>query len=95
MQPEALSANAEHLHIQWADGTSATYPAHELRGAARDATSQRELYDTGTIDISEGLEITGVDYVGAYGLNIRFSDGHERAIYPFVYLRELRGLETS
>jgi len=90
-----MSATSACLHVSWADGLSATYPARELRAAARDAASLRELYDTGKIEIREDLEITGLDHVGAYGVNIRFSDGHEKAIYPFVYLRELRGLETS
>ena len=95
MTPEDVSATADRLHISWADGTTATYPARDLRAAARDAASLRELHDTGKIGVSETLAITGVDYVGAYGLNIRFSDGHEKAIFPFAYLRELHGLETS
>jgi DUF971 family protein len=27
--------------------------------------------------------------VGGFGVNIHFSDGHDRGIYPFVYLKEL------
>lgn len=27
--------------------------------------------------------------VGGYGVNLWFSDGHDKAIFPFIYLREL------
>ena len=27
--------------------------------------------------------------LGDHGLNIRFSDGHDRGIYPFVYLEDI------
>ena len=95
MRPDDLRATADALHISWADGVSAIFPATELRAAARDAASQGQAYDTGKIDVLDGLTITSVDHVGAYGLNIAFSDGQDRAIYPFSYLRELRGLETN
>jgi DUF971 family protein len=89
MTPETLTPDCTELRIEWPDGRSDAIPAAILRGAARDASSLREQIDTGTIRVADGIEITGCDPVGTYGVNIRFSDGHDRAIYPFVYLREI------
>ncbi len=36
-----------------------------------------------------GLAITAVREVGSYGVNIAFSDGHDRGIYPWSYLAQL------
>jgi len=95
MSPEALRANAENLNIDWPDGQTARFAAAELRAAARDAASLRQVYDAGKVRVSDDITITGYEYVGAYGINVSFSDGHDRAIYPFQYLRELRGMTTS
>lgn len=35
------------------------------------------------------LAIASVRAIGAYGLNIAFSDGHDRGIYPWSYLAGL------
>lgn len=37
----------------------------------------------------EGLVITAVNPIGSYGINIAFSDGHARGIYPWAYLASL------
>ncbi len=37
----------------------------------------------------EGLIITAVNPIGTYGVNIAFSDGHARGIYPWPYLASL------
>lgn len=37
----------------------------------------------------DGLTIDAVNEVGGYGVNIAFSDGHARGIYPWSYLAEL------
>ena len=33
--------------------------------------------------------ITKLSGMGSTGINIHFSDGHEKAIYPFPYLEKL------
>jgi DUF971 family protein len=40
-------------------------------------------------DASAVTTVTAVELVGAYALNIRFADGHDRGIYPWSYLRGL------
>ncbi|WP_172329442.1 DUF971 domain-containing protein [Mangrovicoccus sp. HB161399] len=78
-----------NLRLIWTDAGESVLPADYLRRHARDAWSLRELIDTGEIAIAPDLKITALEGVGDYGVNVHFSDGHERAIYPFSYLREL------
>ena len=85
----STDAAGETLTVSWQDGGESRIPAAHLRANARDAWTKREMIDTGTVAVPDGLAITGVHPVGAYGVNLWFSDGHDKAIYPFSYLREL------
>ena len=83
------SDDAQYLTVAWEDGGTSTLSAAELRRQARDAWSIRQRMDHGEIAVAPGLRITALHAVGAYGVNVHFSDGHDRAIYPFQFLREL------
>ncbi len=73
--------------------------APRLRAACRCADCRREHIDrdadrdTGGAAIAgttvAGTTIAEVSLVGGHALNIAFSDGHDRGIYPWSYLREL------
>jgi DUF971 family protein len=88
---DRLSATPDHRHliVEWENGATSELSAMTLRREARDAYSKREKLDHGEIAVAPDLTITDLIQVGVGGLNVHFSDGHERAIYPFVYLREL------
>lgn len=88
---ERLDATADcrHLIVEWKDGATSELSAAILRREARDAYSTRARIDHGEIVVAEGLTITNLVQVGAAGVNVHFSDGHDRAVYPFVYLRAL------
>ena len=81
--------DARNLTVLWDDGETTELPADFLRREARDAHSRREIIDFGEVRVDPSLTITGLFQVGREGVNVHFSDGHQRAIYPFVYLREL------
>lgn len=83
------SPDAETLQIGWETGEFSALPAAFLRRNAQDAWSKRERLDKGEIEVVSGIVITEIHSVGSYGVNVQFSDGHEKAIYPFVYLRKL------
>lgn len=83
------SEDATQLTVAWTEGGSSALSAETLRREAMDAWSRRERIDTGEVLVQPGLQITALQLVGAYGVNLHFSDGHEKAIYPFEYLREL------
>lgn len=77
------------LTLRWPGEAPRRIPASALRHAARDAQSIRHRHDFGDIPIRPGLHLTGMEPVGVMGVNIRFSDGCVRAIYPWDYLREI------
>jgi DUF971 family protein len=91
MHPDRLDVSLDqtHLVVRWADGEMDLMAAPFLRAHARDAASVRFRMDHGAIEPPETLTIAAVEPIGAMGVNITFSDGHDRAIYPWPYLREL------
>lgn len=84
-----VSDDLRRLNLHWENGESSILSAQILRQEARDAASIRTRHDHGTLAAAEDLEITALEPVGGFGVNIHFSDGHDRGIYPFAYLREL------
>ncbi len=88
---ERLAASADHriLIIEWVGGEASELAAETLRREARDAHSIRARLDHGAVHVVDGLTITHLAQVGRAAVNVHFSDGHDRAIYPFAYLREL------
>lgn len=85
----AASEDSQNLKVFWESGKISTLPAALLRREARDAWSVRERLDHGEITVQPNLKITDLVQIGAEGLNVHFSDGHDRAIYPFSYLHKL------
>ncbi len=85
------SDDARALLIHRAGGQVEKLDAGNLRSRARDADSRREMMETGQITVAEDIRITGVFPFGHVGVNVHFSDGHARAIYPFDYLDALLG----
>ena len=85
----SATSDCQKLIVEWKNGSTTELPASVLRREARDAYSTRARLDHGEIAVADGLTITNLVQVGPAGVNVHFSDGHDRAIYPFVYLREL------
>lgn len=85
----STAADGQTLEIHWESGETSRLSAAHLRANARDAWTKREILDTGAVHVAPGLSICGIDPVGHFGVNLQFSDGHDKAIYPFPYLREL------
>jgi len=77
------------LGLVWEDGSQTKVSAHALRANAKDAASIRQVYDYKQIKVQADIRITAMEMVGLTGVNIHFSDGHDRAIYPIPYLKEL------
>jgi prepilin-type processing-associated H-X9-DG protein len=77
------------LNITWSDGNKGKVTAKYLRENAQDAVSKRAWFDGKENPVSEHIKITDVSVLGHSSLNITFSDGHVKAIYPFSYLKEL------
>jgi DUF971 family protein len=66
-----------------------TVAASRLRAACRCADCRRARIDDEVNLPAAGIALADVRLVGDHALNIVFSDGHNRGIYPWSYLREL------
>lgn len=82
--PVAIDASPNGLHVQWADGSS-DLSAAVLRSACRCGRCRGGRYTLGCDDPS----LVNVEPAGTYGLQLIFSDGHDRGIYPWPMLRSL------
>jgi len=87
--PSGVRNRREHgeLVLQWDDGEQVISHAR-LRGACP-CSQCRAGRLGGRIDlVSDTVRVERVEGQG-YGIQLVFSDGHERGIYPWAYLKEL------
>jgi DUF971 family protein len=83
-----VSADLASLSFHTADGPSLVLTAEKLRASCKCAHCIRARIDERFPQTFPGIAIVGVNDLG-YGLNIAFSDGHDRGIYPKAYLADL------
>lgn len=76
------------LAVTWADGSTDRLAAGRLRLASRGATAVRDGIEGRSPDALD-VEVADIRLVGTYAVQLVFSDGHDRGIYPWSYLREL------
>jgi DUF971 family protein len=86
-----LADDLSALSLTIEDGSRRTYAAEMLRSFCKCAHCTRGRFDGRFPKCFPGIAITGVTDLG-YGLNIAFSDGHDRGIYPKSYLATLPSL---
>ena len=89
--PKAIRRRPGGLEMDW-DGEAdvAFLPARDLRLACPcagciDEMSHRPILDPATVPADVAVE--SLELVGAYGLKIRWTDGHGTGIYTFASLR--------
>lgn len=87
----AVSDDARLLTIALASGQTLTVNAERLRAACRCAHCRRAQYDDTFPESFAGVSIERFEPIGHYGVNIVFSDGHARGIFPWSYLAALGG----
>lgn len=84
--------NDRTLGITWSDGRLDQFDVVELRRRCPCAmcidewTGEKRLKPE---DIEESVRPTRIDSVGAYAMNIKFTDGHGSGFYTFNFLRKL------
>lgn len=86
--PGAVHLSAEQLELHWA-GEQHTLPAAYLRQHCQCTHCRRSDMAEALTRSSAGVTLTDATPVGQYGVQLHFSDGHDRGIYPWVYLRTL------
>ncbi|NUU39825.1 gamma-butyrobetaine hydroxylase-like domain-containing protein [Tardiphaga robiniae] len=93
MQPTevALIEDDTILAVTWDDGETSRLDAVTLRQASRAASEIRRHAEGVELILPPAFRMQSVEPIGNYALRLFFSDGHDRGIYPWVYLRELAG----
>ena len=77
------------LAVRWAGGSEHAFTHAELR-AACPCSECRALRRAGAIvEAAPEVRLTVIEPAGTNALNLGFSDGHARGIYPFALLAEL------
>ena len=76
------------LALAWADAVRAELPHALLRRRCGCAACTQSRRSGGSVS-GEGVTVSGVVPYGANAVQLQFSDGHARGIFPFDYLREL------
>jgi len=89
-EPERIEASKEvGFRITWEDGHVSHWDLATIRGACGCATCHELRADGKPVYIARSgdLEVEAAELVGAYGLNVHWSDGHRTGIYRFEDLR--------
>jgi DUF971 family protein len=84
------SPDLASLAMTISDNSRVTLTAEKLRLACKCAHCTRARFDGRFPKRFPGIAIVEIGDLG-YGLNIAFSDGHNRGIYPKSYLLSLTG----
>ena len=77
------------LKLIWADGQELSFSAPYLRDNSQSAGSKKLRLSGMAVPASADLTISALRPIGGYAINIVFSDGYDRGIYPWAFLREL------
>jgi DUF971 family protein len=89
--PSAISLNekARTLELVW-DGEHAVLSHRVLRRSCRCSVceSTRRKLDR-VLPVAANVALLKIEPVGSTALQLFFSDGHERGIYPWTYLKQM------
>lgn len=86
------TADGTRLRIDWMDGHESIYEPRDLRLACPCAGCVDELTGRPILEparVPHDIYPKAIHYVGRYGLQFVWSDGHDTGIFTFEYLRGL------
>ncbi|WP_144157462.1 gamma-butyrobetaine hydroxylase-like domain-containing protein [Paraburkholderia sp. BCC1885] len=94
--PPQIVSNAvtRRLTLHWPDGREQQLAHAQLRQACACAECRRIRIDGGALHTSDDVTLVDVQSMG-YGVQLVFSDGHARGIYPWHYLAQLAETQVS
>ncbi len=93
--PSLVQKIGSELAISWSDGVETYFPLEALRRACPCASCGGEPDVLGRVMRPQNeygpasFELAGYDFVGGYGFQPRWGDGHRTGIYSHQYLRRL------
>lgn len=89
--PSAITLNqgTHTLELVW-DGRPATLSHRVLRRSCRcSACESVRRKSNQVLDVDSEVTLLRIEPVGATALQLFFSDGHDRGIYPWTYLKQI------
>jgi DUF971 family protein len=90
MNPVAIgnSQGKQQLRLNWPDGREQLLDHAELRRQCPCSQCRAFRLQGLRVKVDERIRVIELNQQG-YGLQLIFSDGHERGIYPWPYLAQL------
>jgi DUF971 family protein len=82
------SKSKQQLRLNWPDGREQVLDHTELRRQCPCSQCRAFRLQGLTVKVDERIRVVQLNAQG-YGLQLIFSDGHERGIYPWPYLSGL------
>lgn len=96
--PRAIERRDDALLVEWADQhTGTVFPARLLRLACPCAGCVEEMTNKPILDpgsVPMDIRPVSVEFVGTYGIRIRWSDGHGTGIFTYEQLYRWRSNEA-
>lgn len=85
-----IQVDTQNLQVRfiWADDSDKTFTHQQLREACNCAFCKTKRFTHQPVTFDQNVKITEI-YDQGYGIQICFSDGHDKGIYPWVYLYQL------
>jgi DUF971 family protein len=84
------------LELTWQDGGSSRLAHGLLRARCRCAGCQQQQRQLGGLaEPDPTVRLEAIHPIGDKGLNLVFTDGHGRGIFPWAYLHELTAAESG
>lgn len=83
-----IDRGANAIALSWPAGVVQSLGALQLRRMCPCAECKRERLLCETVEPIADIRIGAIQPMG-YGIQIAFSDGHDRGIFPWVYLSQL------
>jgi len=85
----AVDPRARTLELEW-DGQQAALSHRVLRRSCRCGGCEQARRSTGAmLAVADDVAIVRITPLGANAVQLVFSDGHERGIYPWTYLKQI------
>jgi DUF971 family protein len=84
-----LRDNRRTLELHWADGYCGRISAALLRSSCRCASCEHKRRSGGEVVVPGSIALADARPFGVAALQPVFSDGHQRGLFPWAYLREL------
>lgn len=82
-----IASNA--IELAWDDGSRQLFTAVHLRSRCQCADCKSLRRHSGEPIIATDVGVREIRFIGTYAVQFLFSDGHERGIYPWAFLKDL------